>query len=333
MSLETVIDLFLAYQRTAAVKTGVELDVFTAIGEGIDTADRLAVHCQAEERGVRILCDYLTVVGLLRKAGDRYALAADAAAFLDRRSPAYVGSVVISAAGETNLRAFGRLTAAVRRGGTALEAEGTLAPEHPVWVEFARAMVPGGAFMGPLLARLLDVQASGALKVLDVAAGHGLYGIAVASQNPTAEIVALDWPNVLAVAREHAEAAGVAERYHLLPGSALTVEFGTGYDLVLLVHFLQDLDRATCQRLILKVHAALVPGGRAVALGFIPDDGRVSPPAHAAFALAMLATTPGGDAYTVGELDLMFRTAGFAGTELHTLVPTGERVLIARRAP
>jgi SAM-dependent methyltransferase len=332
MSLASVIDLFLAYQRTAAVKTGVELDVFTAIAEGVDTAEGLVVRCQAEERGVRILCDYLTVVGLLRKQGDRYALTADAAAFLDRRSPAYVGSVVISAAGETNLQAFARLTAAVRRGGTALEAEGTLAPEHPVWVEFARAMVPGGAFMGPLLARLLDVQASGHMKVLDVAAGHGLYGIAVASQNPAAEVVALDWSNVLAVAREHAGAAGVAERYHLLPGSALTVDVGTGYDLVLLVHFLQDLDLATCQRLLQKVHAALVPGGRAVALGFIPDDDRVSPPAHAAFALAMLATTPGGDAHTVGELDRMCRAAGFAGTELHDLVPTGERVLIARRS-
>jgi ubiquinone/menaquinone biosynthesis C-methylase UbiE len=333
MSLEAVIDLFLAYQRTAAVKTGVELDVFTAIGEGVETASQLAVRCQADERGVRILCDYLTVVGLLRKQGARYALAADAAAFLDRRSPAYVGSVVISAAGETNLQAFGRLTAAVRRGGTALDADGTLAPEHPAWVQFARAMEPGGAFMGPLLARLLDVKASGHMKVLDIAAGHGLYGIAVATQNPAAEVVALDWANVLAVAREHAQAAGVAGRYRLLPGSALTVDFGTGYDLVLLVHFLQDLDLAACERLLPKVHTALAPGGRAVTLGFMPNDDRVSPPAHAAFALAMLATTPGGDAYTVGELDRMFRDAGFARTELHDLTPTTERVLIAHRSP
>src|SRR5262249_21942492 len=222
MSLEAVIDLFLAYQRTAAVRTGVELDVFTAIGEGVDTAGGLAVRCQAEERGVRILCDYLTVVGLLRKQGDRYALAPDAAAFLDRRSPAYVGSVVISAAGDTNLQAFGRLTAAVRRGGAGPGAGRAPAPPPPGRVAVSRPMVPGGAFMGPLLARQLDVQACGHMKVLDVAAGHGLYGIAVATQNPAAEVVALDWPNVLAVACEHAEAAGVAGRYRLLPGSALT---------------------------------------------------------------------------------------------------------------
>jgi len=332
MSLEAILDLFVAYQRTAAVKTGVELEVFTAIGEGVDTAGRLAVRCQAEERGMRILCDYLTVIGLLRKQDDRYALAADAATFLDRRSRAYVGSVVLSVAGETNLQAFARLTAAVRRGGTALPARGTLAPEHPVWVEFARAMVPGGAFMGPLLASLLDVKARGYMKVLDIAAGHGLYGIAVATQNPAAEVVALDWPNVLALAREHAEAAGVGERCRLLPGSAFTVDFGTGYDLVLLVHFLQDLDLATCERLLRKVHAALVPGGRAVALGFVPNDDRVSPPPHAAFGLTMLATTPGGDAYTVSELDRMFRSVGFVRTELHDLPPTTERVLIACRS-
>ncbi|HYV56994.1 MAG TPA: class I SAM-dependent methyltransferase [Candidatus Nitrosopolaris sp.] len=332
MSLETIVDFFVAYQRTAAIKAAIELDLFTAIGEGRKATVDLAERCQAAERGIRILCDYLTVVGLLVKDGDRYALGSDAAAFLDRRSPAYAGSLVTAIAGETNLRAFERLTAAVRRGGTALAEGGTLAPEHPVWVEFARAMIPGGILLGRLLAGLLDVAAGGRMRVLDIAAGHGLYGIAVAKANPAAEIVALDWPNVLAVAQGHAEEAGVAERYRTLPGSALTVEFGAGYHLVLLVHFHQDLDRDTCERLLAKVHAALMPGGRAVALGFIPNDDRISPPAHAAFGLAMLATTPGGDAYTVTELDGMFRHAGFARTELCELTPTSERVMIAYRA-
>ena len=332
MGLDTVLDLFAAYQRTAAVKTAVELDLFSAIAEGADTAARLAVRCHAAERGLRILCDYLTVIGLLVKQDDRYALGRDAAMFLDRHSPGYVGSVVTSVAGDTNLRAFAALTTAVRRGGTALPSEGTLARDHPAWVEFARAMVPGGAFMGPLLASLLGVQAGGRMRVLDIAAGHGLYGIAVARRNPAAQIVALDWPNVLEVAREHAEAAGVADRYHELAGSALTVDFGEDYDLVLLVHFLQDLDAEACRRLLVKVRTALVSEGRAVVLGFVPDDGRVSPPAHAAFGLAMLATTPGGDAYTVSELDRMFRDAGFARTELHELAPTTERVVIAYRS-
>ena len=330
MSAETIVDLFTAFQRTAAVKTGVELDLFTAIGEGVDSTGDLAARCRAAERGIRILCDYLTIIGLLQKHGQRYALGPDAAAFLDRRSRAYIGSVVSHMAGETNLQAFAQLTAAVRRGGTALPNGGTLAPEHPLWVDFARSMMPVGAFMGPLLATLLDVRAGGRMTVLDIAAGHGLYGIAVATANPAAQVVAVDWPNVLAVAQENAEAAGVAERYRKLPGNAYTVDFGANYDLVLLVHFLPDAH--SFERLLAQVHAALVPGGRAVTLGLVPNDDRVSPPAPAAFSLTMLATTDGGDACTFAELDTMFHHAGFARTELHELAPTSERVVIAYRS-
>ena len=323
MSLETLFDLFGGFHRTAAVKAGVELDLFTMIGEGVDGVGELAARCQAAERGIRILCDYLASITLLTKEGDRYALGADAAAFLDRRSPAFLGSLVNGIAGEAPLQAFARLTAAVRRGGTALPEGGTLAPDHPYWAEYARAMAPAGAFMAPRLAALLDVGAAGRLRVLDIAAGHGLYGIAVAKENPEAEVVALDWLSVLAVAREHAKAAGVSARYRTISGSVFTEELGDGYDLVLVTNFLGDFDPVTCEKLLARVHAALVPGGRVVALHFILDEGRVSPPTAAELALGLLATTPRGDVYTFTELDRMFRNAGFSRAELHELPPEG----------
>jgi SAM-dependent methyltransferase len=329
-SPERVIDAFQAFHRTAAVKAGVELDLFTAIGEGVDTAQALATRCQAEARGVRVLCDYLVVIGFLRKEGSRYALNVDAATFLDRNSPAYFGSTVDYFACELNQGAFAGLTAAVRRGGTALPENGVLAPEHPVWVEFARAMAPIGTFLSTMLANFLGASTAGRVKVLDIAAGHGLYGIALLRENPQAEVVALDWPQVLTVARENAEAAGVADRFRAMAGSALTAEFGEGYDLVLLVHFLH-LEPAACERLLTKVHAALIPGGRAVVLGLVPNEDRVSPPTAAAFNLVMLATTGGGDSYSFSELDRMFRNTGFDRTELHDLPPSPERVVIAYR--
>ena len=85
-----------------------------------------------------------------------------------------------------------------------------------------------------------------------------------------------------------------------------------------------------CERLLARVHGALVPGGRAVALQYILDDDRIARPAAAYLSLALLATTPGGGNYTVGELDRMFRNAGFSHTELHELPP--ERVVIAHRS-
>jgi predicted nicotinamide N-methyase len=329
MSLENILDLFTAHYRAAAVKTGIDLELFTAIASGVDTTRDLAVRCGAAERGIRILCDYLTSIGVLTKQGEHYRLGSDAAAFLDQRSPAFFGSMVNATAGETVWHALAHLTAAVRRGGTVLPEAGVLAPDHPYWAEFARAVAPGARFMGPLLANLLDAGASGPIRVLDVAAGHGLYGIAVATQNPQAQVVALDWPSVLAVARENAEAAGVADRYRTISGSVFQEEFGERYDLVLLTNFLPDFDAATCESLLAKVHAALVPGGRAVALQYVVDEDRVSTPVGAYLGIALLATTPGGENYTFSELDRMFRNTGFSRTELHELPP--ERVVIAYR--
>jgi ubiquinone/menaquinone biosynthesis C-methylase UbiE len=327
---ERIFATFTAYQQTEALQAAIELDLFTGIGEGKQTIEQLALHCQASERGIRILGDYLALMGFLTKDGGRYALAPDAAAFLDRRSPAYFGSAGTFLNSPMLTRSFAVLTAAVRKGGTAADELGSVAPEHPVWVDFARAMAPMMAMPAELLAGLLDAAGRPG-KVLDVAAGHGLFGIALARQNPQTVITALDWPAVLAVAEENARAAGVSERYRLLPGSAFEVDYGTGYDLVLLTNFLHHFDVPTCEGLLRKVHAALAPGGRAAALEFVPNDDRVSPPGTAGFSLIMLATTPAGDAYTFAEFDRMFRTAGFSATEFHPLPPSPEQVVIAHR--
>jgi SAM-dependent methyltransferase len=330
-SLDAVWMLLTGYQQTAALKAGIDLDVFTAIGEGADTVPALARRCNASERGIRILCDHLAVVGLLTRGGDRYGLGATAAAFLDRRSPAFVGSATTFIASRYVTETFEHLTDAVRRGGTAHPAAGSLTPEHPMWVEFARAMGPLASMTGMLLANMLDVEKAGPSKVLDVAAGHGMFGIAIARANPQAEITGLDWANVLAVARENAAAAGVAGRYRTIAGSAFEVDWGTGYDLVLLPNFLHHFDVAGCETILARAHAALRPGGRVVIPEFVPDDDRRGPAGAVSFALVMLAGTPGGDAYTFSEYSSMLARTGFADVALHELTPSPQRVVIARR--
>jgi ubiquinone/menaquinone biosynthesis C-methylase UbiE len=182
-----------------------------------------------------------------------------------------------------------------------------------------------------LLAQRILQGSTAPLKVLDIAAGHGLFGIAFARHDPQASIVAVDWANVLNVAQENAERAGVADRYRTLPGSAFEVEFGGGYDVVLLTNFLHHFDATTNESLMRKIHAALKPGGRAVALEFVPDENRVAPPGSASFALVMLATTPAGDAYTFREYEAGFKSAGFARCECFNLEPTMQQVVVAER--
>jgi 2-polyprenyl-3-methyl-5-hydroxy-6-metoxy-1,4-benzoquinol methylase len=307
-------DIINAHQRTEAMKAALELELFTAIGEGNTTAITIAKRCKASERGVRILCDFLTIHGFLTKEAEHYGLARDAALFLDRHSPAYIGGAVEFLLTARIREAHQRLTEAVRGGGSAL-GKGTLERENPDWVKFAQAMKPMMHMPAGMMAA--ELRKGGEVhKVLDVAASHGIYGISVAKLNPAAHVYASDWKNVLEVASRNAQAMGVADRYHLLPGDAFETDFGSGYDLVLVPNFLHHFDPPTCTVFMRKVHAALEPGGRAAIAEFVPNADRVSPPMAAAFSMMMLATTPAGDAYTFAELESISKDAGFARVEL-----------------
>jgi SAM-dependent methyltransferase len=319
-----------AYQRTAALKAAIELDLFTAIGDGGETAPGIAERLRAPMRGVRMLCDFLVVMGFLSKStegdsGARYGLTPDSAMFLSKKSPAYIGSATVFLGSAFVTDAFKDLTVMVRAGGPPPH-ERRIDIEDSAWVDFARGMAPMMYPAAEQIGKLLCTHAE--IKVLDIAAGHGLYGIAVAQQSPKAKVVALDWPSVLSVARENAERLGVARRHSLLPGNALEVSYGGGFDVVLVANLLHHWDRATIQVFLKKVHAALAPKGRIVVVEFTPNEDRVSPPIPASFVMNMFANTPGGDAYTVSEHLAMLRSAGFSAGEVHALPPTPQTAII-----
>lgn len=330
-SLQLFFQAINAHQRTEVLKAAIELEVFTAIGEGNTTAAEIAKRCQTSERGMRILCDYLTIMEMLTKQGDRYELTLDSATFLDKRSPAYLGTVTEFLCSPMMFENTRRIADAVRKGGTVMEDEGTVSHDNPVWVSFARGMAPLMAMPAQLMAKLVDPQPAGKLKVLDIAAGHGLFGIAFAKNNPEAEVTAVDWPAVLEVAKENAQRAGVADRYHTTAGNAFDVDFGSGYDLVLLTNFLHHWDPPTNETLLRKIHGALADGGRVATLEFVPNEDRVTPPESAGFSLIMLMGTRAGDAYTFSQLEQMFANAGFSRSTLHPLPPTFERVVISEK--
>jgi ubiquinone/menaquinone biosynthesis C-methylase UbiE len=318
------------YKHTAAIKAAIELDIFTAINEGNRTVKDIASRINASERGTRILADYLVIIGFLIKEDNHYSLTTDSEVYLNRNSPAYMGSVIDFALSSLSTEAFSNLTDAVRKGGTALkEEEGTIAPDHPLWVKFAKGMAPAMFVPAQLIAKLVDAERNRPLKILDIAAGHGLFGIAFAKHNPQAEVVAVDWSQVLEVARENARKSEVEDRYTTLNGNAFEVSFGGNYDIILLTNFLHHLDVPACEALLKKIYAALVDGGRVVTLEFIPNEDRISPPDAARFALTMLATTPNGDAYTFAEYEKMFTNAGFKRNELYPLPPTPEQVIVS----
>ena len=326
-SPELFFETAFAHQRTAALKAAVDLEVFTAIDDGAHSASAIATRCGTPERGIRMVCDYLTVLGFLKKADGAYQLTEDSRVFLSKRSPAYLGGTLQFLCTPELLRNFSVLSDTIRCGSVSPEGN-TVADSNPIWVEFARAMVPMMIPAAQGIAEVLKISSGGALRVLDIAAGHGIFGITIAQGNPFAEVVAVDWAPVLEVATENARSMGVAERHTTLAGDAFQVDYGSGYDVALLTNFLHHFDRDTNVGLLQKVARALNKEGRVVILEMVPNEDRVSPPLPAGFAVTMLAGTPAGDAYTFPELQEMLTAAGFGRATAHP-VPGPETVIVA----
>ena len=318
-------DTIFAFQRSAALKAAIDVDLFTAIGGGARTPRDLAAACTIPERSARILADYMTIVGFVVKSNGTYTLTPDTVAFLTKTSPTYLGGTAEFLYSAEVLERVKTTSDTVRNGKPALN---MVAGEDPAWVHFARAMVPMMMPAAHAIADLIDASAGQPMRVLDIAAGHGIFGIVIAQRNPKAEIVAADWPSVLAVASEHAGAMGVASRHHQLPGDAFKTDFGTGFDVALVTNFLHHFDRQTCVGFLRKTARALKKGGRVAVLEFVPNDDRITPPMAARFSLTMLTNTDGGDAYTFRELTEMLTEAGFGQVTQHPLQGP-ETVLIA----
>lgn len=328
---EHIFNVLNAYQQTGALRSAIELDLFTAIDEGNHKLEQIAERVKASPRGVRILCDFLTILGFLQKEEGKYRLAADGALFLSRRSPAYMGTIVEFLGNDRHHANFRQLTEAVRRGGTVGHNGSNRTPADELWVSFARSMAPLTVPNAIFLASLAKAQEGKPCRVLDVAAGHGMYGITIAKQNPKAQVTALDWPSVLEVAKENAEKAGVGDRYTLRPGSAFEAEMGNDYDIVLLTNIFHHFDRPTCEELMSRAYDALKPGGKAITLEFVPNEDRVSPATSAAFSIIMLADTDAGDAYVFSEYEEMFANVGFSKTTMYP-VPNGpQTALVAEK--
>jgi 2-polyprenyl-3-methyl-5-hydroxy-6-metoxy-1,4-benzoquinol methylase len=324
---ELIWDTLCAFQQTEALKAAIELDVFTHIADGASTSAEIAKRAQTSERGMRILCDFMTIRGFLTKADNHYGNTPTTQVFLNKHSPGYIGSVASFLAHPVLMDHFHDMAGSVRKGGTV--SRGTLAPEDPIWVEFARSMAPFVITIAEIVAKHV-ARPGEAQKVLDISAGHGLYGLAIAKSNPSAQIYAADWANVLEVARENATKFGVADRFHAIPGNAFGSSLGSGYDLVLVPNFLHHFDIPTCVGFLKKLRPTMKPGSTLAIVEFVPNEDRISPPMAAAFSIQMLGGTDAGDAFTFRELNEMVSEAGFKDCQQESLVPTPQTLVLAK---
>jgi 2-polyprenyl-3-methyl-5-hydroxy-6-metoxy-1,4-benzoquinol methylase len=326
ISNNPVYDISLSYQKTAAMKAAIKFDVFTKIGNDCLSVEQISDNTGASLRGIRILCDFLCVIGLLEKKTNLYNLSPDAKRFLDRKSPHCLADIIdFYAAPEIVSLIMNDPPSYVITGGAS--GLSNLSPENPVWVKFAQAMVPFASVTAKRTAAFISKKSINPHKVLDIAAGHGLFGIEVANVISDASVMAIDWANVLEVAKGNAELAGLSDRYETTSGNAFEVDWGDNYDLILLPNILHHFNQDECVRMLSKAKESLSRDGSVFVIDIMPNPDRVSPSEQAAFAFLMLATTPQGDAYTCAEYETMAKTAGLTLADSMQLLPTPQTLL------
>jgi C-methyltransferase len=317
---EYVMQLLQGAQASAVVSTGIELGVFAAVGGGADSKE-VASRIGCPERSTRILCDALVAFGLLGHDGTRYTLSATAETHLVPGRPGYMGDVAQIVDAPQMWSGMARLGEAVRHDGSVLETHAET-PQHPFWETFARASsalaLPTAAALEGGLHQWMASKAR--VRVLDVAAGSGLYGYTFAQKNSNVELTSLDWPNVLVETRKNAERMKLdATRLKTIEGNLFEVEWGGPYELIVMSHIFHHFDRPTCAGLMKRAAAALAPGGRLAIHDFLAGSGH---PGAVLFSITMLIWTKHGEAFAADDYRGWIADAGLRNPAVHA-VPMG----------
>ncbi len=246
----------------------------------------------------------------LKRKGERYALTAESAAFLVASKPAYHGGFFRHITRQL-LPQWMQLTHSVRTGRPALSVN-QKGNGAEFFAEFVEALFPMSYRAAQMLGKHLGIpEASSPVSVLDIGAGSGVWGIALAQQSPLVTVRAVDWPRVLEVTQKVARQHGVGDRLQTVAGDLLEADFGTGHQAATIGHILHSEGRERSRQLLRKTFAALAPGGTVVISEFMPNDERTGPPTPLLFAVNMLIHTETGDTFTFAELSAWLREAGF----------------------
>jgi 2-polyprenyl-3-methyl-5-hydroxy-6-metoxy-1,4-benzoquinol methylase len=303
------------YAPPLILEAALNCRVFDLLDQGPKTVAELAAQSGASVRGLTAILNALAGLEFLVRGGERYALTPESAAFLVSTKPAYHGAFFRHMAKQI-LPQWLQLTEAVRTGRPAVAANDKAAGQK-FFAEFVEGLFPVSYKAAQVLGEHLGVRkATSPMSVLDIGAGSGVWGIALAHQSPHVRIHAVDWPEVLEVTKAVAQRHGVGGRLRTEAGDLLEADFGADHQVATIGHILHSEGSERSRQLLRKTFAALAPGGTIVISEFMPNDDRTSPPTPLIFAVNMLLHTAAGDTFTFAEIADWLREAGFANPRL-----------------
>jgi ubiquinone/menaquinone biosynthesis C-methylase UbiE len=307
---ERIMQLSWGYAPPLIIEAAVKHHLFDLLHASPRTARQLAREARVSERGVAAICNALVGLQLLARIGGRYKLTPESAAFLVSTKPAFHGAFFrhISAQLVPNWLVLDKIVQTGRpAANVSSEKKGA-----EFFAEFVEAIFPLSYAAAKALGEHLRIsKAKTPVSVLDLAAGSGVWGIALAELSPLVHINAVDWPPVLAVTAKVARRHGVINRLTKIPGDLLKVRFGSHHQVATLGHILHSEGRERSRRLLKKTFDALAPGGTIAVMEFLVADDRTGPPVGLLFAVNMLVNTEAGDTFSFEEISGWLREAGF----------------------
>ncbi len=326
---ERIMQLCWGYAPPLIIEAAVRHRLFDLLDAAPRTIQQLAKSAGVSVRGVTAICNALVGLRLLERDGDRYALTPESGAFLVSTKAAYHGAFFRHISSQL-VPKWLALDKTVQSGKPAAvvnsEKEGA-----KFFAQFVEALFPLSYAAAKTLGEHLGIgKASERVSVLDVAAGSGVWGIALAEQSPQVHISAVDWPAILSVTQRIARRHGVAERLTVIPGDLLKARFGKNHQVATLGHILHSEGRARSRKLLKKTSDALAPGGTVAIMEFLVNHDRTGPLVALLFAVNMLVNTEEGDAFSFEEISGWLREAGFVEPRLLE-VPAASPLVLATK--
>jgi precorrin-6B methylase 2 len=301
---QTLLETSGLYWRTCALHAAVKLDLFTRLGDGAATAPELAGKAGCSERGLTMLLNALTAMGLLAREGEAYRSTAAAIAYLSKGSDHYLGHIIQHHA--HLMQSWAQLDEAVRTG-KPVRSRASWADET-VREAFLMGMYNVAMANAPQVAAQLDL--SGCEALIDLGGGPGTYAIHFCLANPGLRATVYDLPTTRPFAEKTIARHDVGDRVQFEAGDFVEKPIDGLYDVAWLSQILHAEGSEECQRIVDKAASVLRPGGRLFVHEFLLDDTMDSPEHPALFSLNMLIGTAYGQSYSTGQIEAMLERAG-----------------------
>ena len=328
---ERIMQLAWGYAPPLILEAAIRHRIFDVLDAGPKTISELHHATGASERGLTAITNALVGLNLLLKDTEgRLSLAPESAAFLVSTKPGFQGGMIRHCS-EHLIPKWLRLNEIVQTG-KPLQAVNEQTTGSEFFEKFVNDIFPMSYPAARTLAQDLNLNGSTRpTKVLDLAAGSGVWGIALAQESEHVHVTALDWPEVLTTTRKTVERFGLTHRFSFIAGDLLEADFGRDYDIATLGQILHSEGEERSRALLAKTSDALANGGTIAIAEFLVNPDRTAPVNGLLFAVNMLVNTDRGDTYSFDEISTWLRDAGF--TDVRSLEAPGPSPLILATKP